>query len=261
MSNLWDLLKDYHRQTNDRPILSLFDDESRFDTFSAKAGDLLLDYSKTNIDAQTLSLLLDLAKASGVAEKRDAMFRGDKINVTEDRAVLHTALRSGASTPLLVDGADIRPAIAAGLDHMERFSTGVRSGKITASGGARFTDVVNIGIGGSDLGPVMATQALAPYHDGPRCHFVSNVDAAHITETLKWLDPATTLIIIASKTFTTVETMTNAQTAVNWLRARIGNDVGTHLAAVSTAMEKTAEMGIAPDRVFGFADWFLGSEE
>ncbi|MEO3416072.1 glucose-6-phosphate isomerase [Roseovarius sp. CAU 1744] len=258
MSDIWNTLAQNRAATQDRAILSLFDDPARLDMFSAEADDMLLDLSKTNIDAEALSLLIRLAEDTGVAQKRDAMFRGDKINTTENRSVLHTALRTNEATPLLVDGQDVRPGVADTLLRMEQFADGIRSGKITAAKGRAFTDVVNIGIGGSDLGPAMATLALAPYHDGPRCHFVSNVDGAHVTDTLRDLDPASTLIIIASKTFTTIETMTNAATAIDWLRAGVGEDVSAHLAAVSTALDKTAAMGIDPARVFGFADWVGG---
>ncbi len=256
---IWQRLEAHRAATKDRPILSLFDDPARFDDFSAEAGDMLLDFSKTAIDRAALALLLELAEARGVAERRDAMFRGDRINTSENRAVLHTALRAGdGAGPLIVDGQDVRPAVAETLRRMECFANGVRSGEITTPGGQRFTDVVNIGIGGSDLGPVMATAALAPCHDGPRTHFVSNVDGAHVHDTLRGLDPRSTLIVIASKTFTTIETMTNAATALDWLRGTVGDQAAGHLAAVSSALERTAEMGIDPDRVFGFADWVGG---
>ncbi|MFB9149786.1 glucose-6-phosphate isomerase [Roseovarius ramblicola] len=258
MTDIWRQLEQNHAETADRAILNLFDEDNRIGDFSAETDDILLDVSKTNIDRDALALLVDLAGASGLAEKRDAMFAGEPINSTENRAVLHTALRSQDTTPLIVDGEDVRPGIADTLRRMAAFATGIRAGDITGATGAPFTDVVNIGIGGSDLGPAMATLALVPYHDGPRCHFVSNVDGAHIADTLKTLDPATTLIVIASKTFTTIETMTNAATAIDWLREGVGENTGAHLAAVSTAMDKTAAMGIAPERVFGFADWVGG---
>lgn len=258
MSDIWGKLARNRSAAQDRTILSLFDDPERLETFSAETDGLFLDLSKTNIDTEALSQLLALAEESGVAEKRDAMFRGDKINDTEIRAVLHTALRSSDTSPLIVDGLDIRPAVDGTLTAMEAFSEGVRSGTIASSSGLPFTDVVNIGIGGSDLGPAMATLALAPYHDGPRCHFVSNVDGAHIADTLRHLDPRTTLVVIASKTFTTIETMTNAKAALSWLGAALGDAMPSHLAAVSTAIDRTAAMGIAADRVFGFADWVGG---
>ncbi|WP_371224591.1 glucose-6-phosphate isomerase [Roseovarius sp. 2305UL8-3] len=258
MSDLWQKLAQNRAATKDRRILSLFDDPGRFESFSVCTDGLFLDISKTNIDSEALTLLTDLAIASGVAEQRQDMFAGTKINNTENRAVLHTALRSDDSAPLIVDGQDVRPGIAETLRRMEQFADGIRTGEITGASGAHITDVINIGIGGSDLGPAMATLALAPYQTGPRCHFVSNVDGAHIADTLRPLDPRHTLIIVASKTFTTIETMTNAATAIDWLRAGVGTDVGAHLAAVSTALDKTAAMGIAPERVFGFADWVGG---
>lgn len=258
MIEIWQALADNLASAGDRKILSLFESNNRFDTFSAEAGDLLLDFSKTNIDADALLLLTRLAEAADLAAKRDAMFDGKAINTTEGREVLHTALRATDATPLNVDGEDVRPDIAETLLRMERFAADVRSGAVTTSNGGKFTDVVNIGIGGSDLGPVMATLALAPYHDGPRCHFVSNIDGAHIRDVLRDLDPRTTLIVVASKTFTTIETMTNAKAALAWLKAGIGDDVKAHLAAVSTALNRTSDMGIAPERVFGFADWVGG---
>lgn len=258
MNDIWGSLDTSHNAALDRTIISLFDDPNRVERFSAEADGMFLDFSKTSIDQTALSLLIELAEASGLAEKRAAMFRGEKINTTEGRAVLHTALRSTETTSLIVDGEDVRPETARTLQHMAHFCEQVRSGEITASDGERFTDVVNVGIGGSDLGPAMATLALAPFHDGPRCHFVSNVDGAHVRDVLRNLDPGRTLIIIASKTFTTVETMTNAHTALDWLRAGVGTASADHLAAVSTAQDLTAAMGIAPERVFGFADWVGG---
>ncbi|KUJ76909.1 glucose-6-phosphate isomerase [Ruegeria marisrubri] len=258
MSDIWNKLERNLAAAGDRRILSLFDDPERFGTFSAETDGMLLDISKTNIDGDALSLLIRLAETTGVAKKRDAMFRGEKINVTEDRAVLHTALRAPASDPLMVDGKDVRPPIAETLRRMERFAEDIRSGWITSSTGQSFTEVINIGIGGSDLGPAMAVRALAPFHDGPRCHFISNVDGADAADTLRDLDPRRTLVVVASKTFTTIETMTNANTVLKWLRAALGEGAVSHLAAVSTALDKTADIGIAPDRVFGFADWVGG---
>ncbi|TYC48667.1 glucose-6-phosphate isomerase [Rhodobacterales bacterium] len=234
-------------------------DPARFDTFSVRCDDLLLDYSKSKIDGKTMDLLLELARAADVEGRRSAMFAGEKINATEKRAVLHTALRNRSEDPVLVDGEDVMPDVRSVLDAMADFSEAVRSGDLKSSTGAPFTDVVNIGIGGSDLGPVMATLALAPYHDGPALHYVSNVDGAHIADTLEMLDPATTLIIVASKTFTTIETMTNAQTARKWIADALGEEaVGDHFAAVSTALDKVAAFGIDENRVFGFWDWVGG---
>jgi len=256
--SLWRQLAERADTTPD--IKSLFAaDPARFTAFSARFGDMLLDFSKTRITTPSLALLLQLADQAGVAGRRDAMFRGDKINNTENRAVLHTALRAPRGASVLVDGVNVVPAIHETLGRLFEYADGIRSGSVAAADGKPFTDIVNIGIGGSDLGPVMVTAALAPYHDGPRVHFVSNVDAAHLSDTLKPLDPARTLVIIASKTFTTVETMTNAQSARNWLVAALGEDaVPAHFAAVSTAVDKAAAFGIPPARVFGFWDWVGG---
>jgi glucose-6-phosphate isomerase len=261
-ANAWDALE-RHRAEQLRAgttIAGLFAaDAARFARFSARQDDLLLDFSKTALDATALRLLLDLARATDVERKRDAMFAGEKINRTEDRAVLHVALRNDPSRPIRVDGRDVMPDVAATLDRLAAFAQGVRDGHIGPGGGRRYTDVVNIGIGGSDLGPAMATLALAPYHDGPRCHFVSNVDGAHLADTLRTLDPAATLVIVASKTFTTIETMTNAASARAWIVAALGEAaVGDHFAAVSTALDKVAAFGIGAERVFGFWDWVGG---
>ncbi len=257
---LWAQLDATAENARGRRISALFDrNPDRFREFSVRLDDMLLDFSKTNVDAHALTLLIELAGARGVAERRDAMFRGDPINVTEGRAVLHTALRNRSNAPVRVDGVDVMPEVNAVLDRMATFATGVRDGSVAASDGGAFTDVVNIGIGGSDLGPAMATLALAPYCDGPRLHYVSNVDGAHVHDVLAGLDPARTLVIVASKTFTTIETMTNAATARAWLRAALGDAAADgHLAAVSTALEKTSAFGVAAERVFGFWDWVGG---
>jgi glucose-6-phosphate isomerase len=234
-------------------------DSERFRSFSAQLDGFLLDWSKCNVSRRTMQLLQLLATAADVARKRDAMFSGAAINSTENRAVLHVALRNRSNRPILVDGTDVMPAVNEVLKRMAAFATGLRAGTIKTAGGAIFTDVVNIGIGGSDLGPAMATPALAPYHDGPRLHFVSNVDGAHIADTLARLDPATTLVIVASKTFTTIETMTNAQTARRWIVERLGEAaVAAHFAAISTALDKAGAFGIGADRTFGFWDWVGG---
>lgn len=234
-------------------------DDQRFSKFSAQLGPLLLDASKCRITVETLSLLDTLQHAAGVGAKRDAMFAGQPVNTTEGRPALHIALRSQSGRPITVNGKDVMPEIRETLARLEAFAHSVRSGTLTGSGGKRFTDVVNIGIGGSDLGPAMATLALRPYHDGPRLHFVSNVDGAHISDTLAELAPETTLFLIASKTFTTLETMTNAQTARSWLSAKLGESaVGLHFAALSTALDKVSAFGIPADRTFGFWDWVGG---
>lgn len=257
MSDKWQALRAHHDTIASRPILDLFaTDPTRAHSFSARAAAMLFDYSKTNIDAKAKALLLTLAHASGVAEKRAAMFSGAKINDTEGRAVLHTALRAPADAVITVDGQDVLPEVRAIRAQMAAFAEDVRQGRFTGQGG-RITDVVNIGIGGSDLGPAMATLALAPYHDGPRVHYVSNVDGAHIHDVLKGLNPETTLVIVASKTFTTIETMTNADSAKRWMAGKVANPAA-QFAAVSTAGDKTAAYGIDPARVFGFEDWVGG---
>ncbi|WP_299596813.1 glucose-6-phosphate isomerase [uncultured Tateyamaria sp.] len=245
---MWNALKAKAEAVSGRALLDLFDD-ARADVFAVQTQHMLFDYSKTNIDAETLDMLLDLAETSGVAARRDAMFSGEKINETEGRAVLHTALRNLDGGPVLVDGEDVMPGVLETLGRMEAYAGEIR--------GSAITDVINIGIGGSDLGPAMAVQALTPYHDGPRCHFVSNVDGAHIADTLRGLDAKTTLVIVASKTFTTIETMTNARTARAWMLHH-GGDPAAQFAALSTNLEKTSEFGIPAERVFGFEDWVGG---
>ena len=255
MDELWQDLRAHAARVADRSILSLFEDKDRAAQFSWALGDMLFDASKTQIDEDVLTSLIALARAAKVEARRDGMFAGAKINETEGRAVLHTALRARQG-PILVDGQDVLPAIQATRARMAEFAQAIRSGAITGAGG-RYTDVVNIGIGGSDLGPAMATLALAPYHDGPRVHFVSNVDGAHINDTLQALDPKTTLVIVASKTFTTIETMTNADTARTWM-ARAVSDPAAQFVALSSAEDRTAAYGIDPARVFGFEDWVGG---
>jgi glucose-6-phosphate isomerase len=255
MMQHWQALKSHHDAVKGRSIVSLFEDRGRAAGFSARHGSMLFDFSKSNLDTTAMGLLLELAGAAGVAAKRQAMFSGVKINETEGRAVLHTALRN-MGTPVLVDGRDVTPDLRATHARLSTFANDVRSGRFTGQGG-KITDVVNIGIGGSDLGPAMATLALAPYHDGPRCHFVSNVDGAHIADTLALLNPETTLVIVASKTFTTIETMTNAETARVWMAKKVA-DPASQFAAVSTAADKTAAFGIDASRVFGFEDWVGG---
>lgn len=237
-------------------IQDLFRAPDRATRFSARCGDLLLDYAKTALTDPIRDALIALLDARGVAARREAMFSGAKINDTESRAVLHTALRAQADAPVLCDGVDVLPALRATRAAMARFATDLRAGRFTVSGHA-VTDVINIGIGGSDLGPAMAVRALAPYANGPRCHFVSNVDPADIADAMAACDPARTLVIIASKTFTTIETMTNAATARDWLAAA-GCDPAAHLVALSSATARTAQWGIPPERVFGFEDWVGG---
>ncbi|ODT02957.1 MAG: glucose-6-phosphate isomerase [Mesorhizobium sp. SCN 65-20] len=252
-------LRNHHQDAPKNMRAAFASDPKRFKSFSVAEGDLLFDWSKCAVDSTTMTLLEKLALAVDLPGKREAMFRGDRINLTEDRAVLHTALRKPKGEQVLLDGHDVSQDVHAVLDAMAAFADAIRSGKATGATGKKITDVVNIGIGGSDLGPAMATLALAPYHDGPRSHYVSNVDGAHIHDTLKGLDAETTLFIIASKTFTTIETMTNAETARRWVQAALGAEaVGKHFAAVSTALDKVAAFGIEKDRVFGFWDWVGG---
>ncbi len=260
MKTIVEQLKSAVSATNATYIRAAFAaDPNRFSRFSLSLGDLLFDYSKCAVNDRILDGLEALAKAAKVEEKRDAMFRGDVINITEERAVLHTALRNRSNRPILVGGKDVMPDVNAVLEAMGAFADDVRAGALKGATGKKITDVVNIGIGGSDLGPVMATLALAPFHDGPRLHFVSNVDGAHIADTLKLLDPETSLFIVASKTFTTIETMTNAATARAFIAGKLSEAaVGHHFAAVSTALDKVAAFGIDASRVFGFWDWVGG---
>ncbi|GAA3875474.1 glucose-6-phosphate isomerase [Celeribacter arenosi] len=253
-------LKTLQDKSRDRHILDLFaSDQNRAEAFSVSADGLLFDYSKTNIGTEERDALIGLLETAGVAKKRADLFSGEKINDTEGRSVLHTALRNIDGGPVMVDGKDVMPGVKQTLARMDDFATRVRRGDITSHSGSPFTDIVNIGIGGSDLGPAMAYLALAPYADGPRCHFVSNVDGAHIADVLDGLNPQTTLLIVASKTFTTIETMTNAQTAKDWLVEHVGEEgISKHFAALSTARDKTAAFGIDPDLVFGFEDWVGG---
>jgi glucose-6-phosphate isomerase len=241
-------------------ILDLFHaDPERFTRFSTQAGPFLLDWSKTRIDDTAFASLLALARATDVEAQRDAMFRGDAINTTENRAVLHTAVRRFAPGEIHVAGKDVMADILTERKKLFKLAEEIRIGEVCGSAGDLFTDVVNIGIGGSDLGPAMAVQALAPYHTGPRVHFVSNVDGAHLADTLEGLDPKRTLIIVASKTFTTIETMTNAQSARAWIASALGEDaVGAHFAAVTTALDKAASFPIASDRIVGFWDFVGG---
>ena len=236
-------------------------DPKRFETLSWGLDDLVVDCSKERIDRAALDALVAVAEEAGVAARRDEMFAGAPINSTEDRSVLHTALRATAADGLAVDGAPTAGFVDPVLDAFLTFADHVRKGDAPCSKGSRFTDVINIGIGGSDLGPVMAARALTPYRGdaAPRVHFVSNVDGAHLEDVTKGLDPASTLVLVASKTFTTQETMANATAAKAWLVAAIGEEAAnTHLAALSTNLEATAAFGIREDRVFGFWDWVGG---
>jgi glucose-6-phosphate isomerase len=235
-------------------------DPERFKTFSLDFDGLLLDFSKNRITSETMKLLQALAMECDVPGWTKKMFNGEKINLTENRAVLHIALRNRTNRPILVDGKNVMPEINAVLDHMGTFSKAIRSGQWKGYTGKAITDFVNIGIGGSDLGPVMVTEALKAYADGPQAHFVSNVDGTHIVETLKTLSPETTLFIIASKTFTTQETLTNAHSARDWLLAAAKDQaaVAKHFVALSTNDQEVRKFGIDPANMFEFWDWVGG---
>ena len=253
-------LKQIRSQLKNLSISDLFTlNPKRFEEFSTSIDDMILDYSKLHMNKDVLNTLFKLARVCDVEEKRDAMYRGDKINITENRAVLHIALRNKLDNPIYVDNRDIMQDVHDGLEKMQEFANGIRDGKILSSSNESFTDIVNIGIGGSHLGPAMVTQALKPFHDGPNVHFVSNIDSSHITDVLADLNPKRTLILIASKTFTTIETMTNAKTALTWMKDAVGEqNVSEHFAAISTALEKTKDFGIKDNRVFGYWDWVGG---
>ena len=254
-------LKDFSQTSAPKSLKDLFaDDPGRFDRCHIELGDLLFDYSKQRVDDAVLDMLFALARGAGVEARRDQMFAGDIVNPTEHRPALHTALRNLSGKPVMVDGKDVMPDVIAVREAVATFATGIREGSLPGATGKAITDVVNIGIGGSDLGPAMAARALAPYGSPKiRAHFVSNVDGADIGDTLVGLDPATTLFIVSSKTFTTLETMTNANSARAWLVAGLGEDaVAHHFAAVSTRLDLCAKFGIKADRIFGFWDWVGG---
>lgn len=245
----------------DKNIKDLFqEDPYRFEKYSVLLDDLLFDYSKNRLDEETFSLLIQLAQECRLEEAIDAMFSGKKINVTEGRPVLHTALRNQASHPIYVDGEDVMPKVRKVLAHMKDFVSRILSGEWKGYKGDTITDVVNIGIGGSDLGPVMVTEALKPYKTHLNVHFVSNVDGTHIAETLKKVNPATTLFLIASKTFTTQETMANAHTAKAWFlqSGATEQDVAKHFVALSTNEKGVAAFGIDTKNMFEFWDWVGG---
>ncbi|MFO7542810.1 MAG: glucose-6-phosphate isomerase [Thiobacillus sp.] len=236
-------------------------DPARAERFSLQVGDMLLDYSKNRITDETMRLLMRLADEADVPGWRERMFGGEKINNTENRAVLHVALRNRGNRPVMVDGEDVMPKVNAVIEKMGAFAERVRSGEWRGYSGERITDVVNIGIGGSDLGPQMAVQALAPYrHPQLKVHFISNIDGAHVKEALESLNPATTLFIVASKTFTTQETMTNAHYARTWFLAQSQEDrhIARHFVAVSTNREAVTAFGIDPANMFEFWDWVGG---
>lgn len=260
-TSAWEALTAHHAAVEATTLRELFaDDPDRGRELTLTVGDLYIDYSKHRVTRETLALLLDLARAAGLEERRDAMFAGEHINTSEDRAVLHTALRLPRGASLVVDGQDVVADVHSVLDEMGTFTDRLRSGEWTGATGKRITTVVNIGIGGSDLGPVMVDQALRHYADaGISARFVSNVDPADLVAKLDGLDPATTLFIVASKTFSTLETLTNATAARRWLVAALGDDaVAKHFVAVSTNAKLVSEFGIDTANMFGFWDWVGG---
>src|SRR5262247_2996664 len=259
----WKALEAHHKNVRDLHLRKLFaDDQKRGERMTAEAVGLYLDYSKNRVTDETLKLLLQLAEESGLRERIDAMFRGEKINITENRAVLHVALRAPKGAAIVVDGENVVPAVHAVLDKMADFSDRVRSGAWKGHTGKRIRNVINIGIGGSDLGPVMAYEALKHYSERAMTfRFVSNVDGTDFAEAVQDLDPVETLFIDSSKTFTTPETMTNAHTARDWLLAALGGDekaVAKHFVAVSTNASEVAKFGIDTANMFGFWDWVGG---
>ncbi|ENM5935807.1 glucose-6-phosphate isomerase [Vibrio mimicus] len=258
----WKALTAHFESAQDMDLKALFEQDSeRFAKYSARFGrDILVDYSKNLVNAETMQHLFALAKETELQSAIAAMFKGEAINQTEDRAVLHTALRNRSNSPVLVNGEDVMPAVNAVLAKMKAFSERVIGGDWKGFTGKAITDVVNIGIGGSDLGPYMVTEALVPYKNHLTMHFVSNVDGTHMAETLKKVDPETTLFLVASKTFTTQETMTNAHTARDWFLKVAGDEahVAKHFAALSTNGKAVAEFGIDTDNMFEFWDWVGG---
>ena len=256
----WTALQDHFNFFKDIHLNDLFLDKNRFSEFSIQLDDILLDFSKNRINSDTFRLLLNLAEETGVRSAIDAMFSGEIINTTEKRSVLHTALRNRSNTPTYVGDSDVMPQINEVLQKMKLFTDKVRSGKWKGYSGKSITDVVNIGIGGSDLGPLMVTEALKPYGGDLNVHFVSNVDGTLIAETLKQINTETTLFVIASKTFTTQETLTNAHSAKDWFLQSEANveDVAKHFVAISTNVEGVASFGINTQNMFEFWDWVGG---
>ncbi|MEL6962516.1 MAG: glucose-6-phosphate isomerase [Pseudomonadota bacterium] len=258
----WSALADHAASMRTAHLRDLFQqDPSRFERFTIEDDGLLLDFSKNRITDETLLHLIQLAREVELESWRDRMFAGERVNVTEDRSVLHVALRNRGNQPIVIDGEDVMPAVNRVLNRMRTFSERVRSGEWRGHDGQTITDIVNIGIGGSDLGPLMVTEALKPYcRPDLRCHFVSNVDSAHLHDCLAGLDPARTLFVVASKTFTTQETMTNATSARTWLIECMGNEeaVAKHFVAVSTNAEAVAAFGIDTTNMFELWDWVGG---
>lgn len=261
-TNAWAQLQNHFEAVRHDQMKGYFaQDKNRFEQFSVRFEEILLDYSKNRITAETLALLNQLAEETAVKESISQLFSGSKINETEDRAVLHMALRNRSNRPIEVEGEDVMPAVNAVLAQMKQFTQNLHDGTWKGFTGKKITDIVNIGIGGSDLGAVMVTEALRPYWiPGMQVHFVSNVDGTHMAETLKRVDPETTLFMIASKTFTTQETMTNAFTARDWFlkTAKAEAEVAKHFVAISTNAEGVKKFGIAPENMFEFWEWVGG---
>lgn len=260
-TNAWQKLTSHFLMMQATPMRELFaEDSERFNKFSKSFEDILVDYSKNIITEESMAELIELAKECELPQAIQFMFQGDKINQTENRSVLHVALRNRSNTPMFSDGADVMPEVNKVIEQMKDFSSKLLSGEWKGTSGKRITDIVNIGIGGSDLGPYMVTEALRPYWSSIHPHFVSNVDGTHLVETVKHLDPETTLFIIASKTFTTQETMTNAESAKQWFLEKTGGngDVAKHFVAVSTNTKAVTAFGINPQNMFVFWDWVGG---
>ena len=258
----WQALLKHKKQTENIQMRDLFaQDKTRFESFHLRFKDFLLDYSKNRINKETMSLLMDLAKQSGLKDWTEKMFNGEKINYTENRAVLHTALRNRSDEPIYVDGQDIMPEVKSELEKMRQYSEAIRSGQWLGYSGKPIVDIVNIGVGGSDLGPVMVSEALHKYGKvGLRVHFVSNVDPSHIYNTLRYLDPERTLFIVSSKSFTTQDTIMNAHTARDWLMENSRNEmaVAKHFIAVAANVEAATEFGIKKENIFKMWDWVGG---
>lgn len=257
----WRALETHQKAISTKQMRDWFaEDSSRFSRFSLQIGDILLDYSKNRISAETITLLCQLAETIDLKSKITALFDGQPINKTEKRPALHTALRDQSDRPILVNDQNIMPAIADTLEKMRYFSMQVQQGQWRGCTNKPITDIVNIGIGGSHLGPLLTTQALADFASGAlRCHFISNIDAAHLAETLRKIDPETTLFIISSKSFTTIETMTNATTIKAWLQNKLGkNDIKNHFVAVTAAPHKAISFGIPNEQIFPVWDWVGG---
>ena len=258
LSDFMDRLIEQRDRLETLTMLEMFEaDQNRFERMSIELDGLVFDYSKNRMDDEALSLLIEMAEHAQLEKHRNAMLSGQKVNQSEGRAALHTALRNQSGNAVELDGKDVMPEVKAELAKAGQFAETVRAGKYQVSGG-KVTDVVNIGIGGSDLGPRMVVEALKSFHDGPKVHFVANVDAGDLQDTLSVLNPATTLFIVASKSFTTAETMLNARSAKAWMEKHVGTNASAHFCAISTNLEATREFGITDERTFAFWDWVGG---